>query len=74
MKTKKAFQNIVTIFKINSIDSDDGLWKVIHQFQPGTKTLIRKLKRILKLYQQNVSLSFNKTHPHKIFTYIHFAK
>ena len=36
--------------------------KFIHQFQPETKTLIRKLKRILiKLYRQNVSLLFNQT-------------
>ena len=52
--------------------SDDGLWKVwkclgqfgkfIHQFQPETKTLIRKLERILiKSYRQNVSLLFNQT-------------
>ena len=36
--------------------------KFIHQFQPETKTLIRKLERILtKLYRQNVSLLFNQT-------------
>ena len=36
--------------------------KFIYQFQPKTKTLIRKLERILiKLYRQNVSLSFNQT-------------
>ena len=38
----------------------DNLGKFIHQFQPETKTLIRKFKRILiKLYRQNVSLLFN---------------
>ena len=36
--------------------------KFIHPFQPETKTLIRKLERILiKLYRQNVSLLFNGT-------------
>ena len=36
--------------------------KFIHQFQPETKTLIRKLERMLiKLYRQNVSLLFNQT-------------
>ena len=35
----------------------------IHQFQSVTKTLIRKLERILiELYRQNVSLSLTKTH------------
>ena len=38
------------------------LGKFIHQFQPETKTLIRKLERILiKSYRQNVSLLFNQT-------------
>ena len=36
--------------------------KFIYQFQPETKTLIRKLERILnKLYRQNVFLLFNET-------------
>ena len=36
--------------------------KFIYQFQPKTKTLVRKLERILiKSYRQNVSLSFNQT-------------
>ena len=36
--------------------------KFIHQFQPETKTLFAKLKRILmKLYKQNVSCLFNQT-------------
>ena len=36
--------------------------KFLHQFQPETKTLIRKLERILvKLFRQNVSLLFNET-------------
>ena len=39
----------------------DNYAKFIHQFQPETKTLIRKLERILiKLYRQNVSLLFNQ--------------
>ena len=40
----------------------DNFDKFIHQFQPETKTLIRKLERILiKLGRQNVFLLFNKT-------------
>ena len=40
----------------------DNFGKFLHQFQPKTKTLIRKLKRILiKLYRRNVSLLFNQT-------------
>ena len=39
----------------------DNFGKFIHQFQTETKTLIKKLERILiKLYRQNVSL-FNQT-------------
>ena len=35
----------------------ENFGKFIHQFQPETKTLIWKLKRMLiKLYRQNVSL------------------
>ena len=38
----------------------DNFGKFIHKFQPETKTLIRKLERILiKLYRQNVTLLFN---------------
>ena len=41
----------------------DNFGKFIHQLQLETKTLTRKLERILiKLYRQNVSLSFNQTH------------
>ena len=37
----------------------DHFGKFIPQFQPETKSLIRKLERILiKLYKQNVSLLF----------------
>ena len=40
----------------------DNFGKFIHQFQGETKTLIRKLERILiKLYRHNVSLLFNET-------------
>ena len=40
----------------------DNFGKFLHQFHPETKTLIRKLERILiKLYRQNVSLLFNET-------------
>ena len=40
----------------------DNFGKFIYQLQPETKTLIRKLERILnKLYRQNLSLLFNET-------------
>ena len=40
----------------------DNFVKFIHKWQPETKTLIRKIKRMLiKLYGQNVSLLFNQT-------------
>ena len=39
----------------------DHFGKFIYQFQPETKTLIRKLERILNnLYRQNLSLLFNE--------------
>ena len=39
----------------------DNFGKFIHQFQPETKTFIRKLDKILiKLYRQNVSLLLNQ--------------
>ena len=38
----------------------DNFGKFIHQFQPESKTLIKKLEKILiKLYKPNVSLLFN---------------
>ena len=37
--------------------------KFIYQFQPETKTLIRKLQKILNtLYRQNLSLLLNETY------------
>ena len=40
----------------------DNFDKFIYQFQLKTKTLVRKLERILiELYTQNVSLIFNQT-------------
>ena len=45
-----------------SENTRDNFGKVIYQFKPETKTLIRKLKRILiKLNKQNVSLLSDKT-------------
>ena len=45
-----------------SESTQDNFGKFIYQFQPETKTLIRKLERILnKLYRQNVSSLFNET-------------
>ncbi len=41
--------------------AQDNFGKFIYQFQPETKTLIRKLERVLELYRQNVSLLFNQT-------------
>ena len=39
----------------------DSFGKFTHQFQPETKTLVRKLERILiELYRQNLSLLFNE--------------
>ena len=54
---------IYTIMAYEGSESaQDNFGKFIHQFQPKTKTLNRKLKRILiKLYRQNVSLLFNQT-------------
>ena len=51
----------------------DNFGKFIHQFQPETKTLLRKLERILnKLYKQNLSLLFNETRLYiYIYIYIH---
>ena len=51
----------------------DNFGKFIHQFQPETKTLIRKLERILiNLYRQNVSLLSNQTSTHThTYTYIY---
>ena len=61
-----------------SDSAQDNFGKFIHQFQPETKTLIRKLERILiKLHRQNVSLSFNQTClnerqlPNYIYIYIY---
>ena len=43
----------------------DNFGKFIYQFQPETKTLIRKLGRILnKLYRQNLSSLFYGMHTH----------
>ena len=51
----------------------DNFGKFIYKFYPKAKTLIMKLKRILiKLYKENVSLLFNKTHTHTfIYIYIY---
>ena len=47
----------------------DNFRKLIHQFQPETKTHTKKLKRIMiKLYRQNVSSLFNQTY---IYIYIY---
>ena len=45
-----------------SKSAGDNFVKFIHQFQPKTKTLARKLERILiKSYRQNASLLLNQT-------------
>ena len=42
--------------------AQDNFMKFIYQFRPETKTLIRKVERILnKLYRPNLSLLFNET-------------
>ena len=58
----------------------DNFGKFIHQFQPETKTLIRKLEKILiKLYRQNVPLLFNQTFlnerllPNYTHIYVHIS-
>ncbi len=52
----------------------DNFGKFICQFKPESKTLIRKLERILnKLYRQNLSLLFNKTYIY-IYIYIYMKK
>ena len=44
-----------------SESAQDNFGKFIYQLQPKTKTLVRKLERILiKSYKQNVSLLFNQ--------------
>ena len=44
----------------------DNFGKFIFQFQPETKTLIRKLERSLnKLCRQNLSLLFNEAYLNK---------
>ena len=49
--------------------AEDNFGKFIYQFQPETKTLIRKLEKISnKLYRQNLSLLFNETY---IYIYIY---
>ena len=54
--------NIKKKKKKRSESTRDNFSKFIHQFQPKTKTLIKKLERILiKLYRQNLSLLFNQT-------------
>ena len=45
-----------------SESAQDNFGKFIHQFQPETKTLIRKLRKDLKQnIQTNMSLLFNET-------------
>ena len=60
----KTLQNYLNaeLDKERSESDRENFGKFIHQFQPDTKTLIRKLERILiKLYTQKVSLLFNQT-------------
>ena len=54
----------IYIYISNNIDTFClyNFGEFIHQFQPETKTLTRKLERILlKSFRQNVSLLFNQT-------------
>ena len=58
----KCKQHLMMVYE-RSKSAQDNFGKFIYQFQPKTKTLIRKLERILiKLYRQNVSLLSNQTH------------
>ena len=54
----------------------DNFGKFISQFQPETKTLIRKPERILdKLYRQNLSSLFNERYIYVyIYVYIYLYK
>ena len=79
---KKLLQNIpytckqsLMVYK-KSESAGNNFGKFIHQFQPETKTLIRKLEKILiKLYKQNMSLLFNQTGINAyIYIYIGFPK
>ena len=50
----------------------DNFGKFIHHFQPETKTLTKKLERILnKLCRQNLSLLFNETYMNMYITVIY---
>ena len=72
--SNSAFAYVCYVIK-KTFKTRDNFGKFIHQFQPESKTLIRKLERILiKLYRQNVSLLFNQTctHTHTlIYIYIY---
>ena len=53
-----------------SESAQDNFGKFIHQFQSETKAVIRKIESILiKLYRQNVSLLFNQTYIHILYTH-----
>ena len=50
------------LFGKGDIATRDNFGKLLHQLEPKTKILVRKLERILiKWNRQNVSLSFNQT-------------
>ena len=60
---QKKKNNLMMAYE-RSESAQDNFGEFICQFQPKTKTPIRKLERILKLYRQNVSLLFNQTYTH----------
>ena len=56
-----------------SESTQDNFGKFIYQFQPETKTLIRKLERILnRLYRQNLSLLFKCLNERLLPNYTYF--
>ena len=69
-KLSQTLSDLMMAYK-RSESTQDNFGKFIHQFQPKTKTFIRKLERILiKSYRKMVSLLFNQTHSN-IYIHIH---
>ena len=55
----------------HTLHKQDNFGKFIYQFRPETKSLIRKLDRILnKLYRLNLSLLFNETGAHAVMVIV----
>ena len=62
LQTNTPYTTLMMAYEVSE-SARDNFGKFIYQFEPESKTLIRKLERILnKLYRQNVFLLFNKTY------------